>query len=465
MGHDILAYVMCVIPASRSQIAWLSILRLVCQHFKQAVDTCRQNSEWTGPLAADFRDDGVVHPPLLLNRGIERMLLEEQWQPLIEGMNEYNSDCTTQEIIITRLMQTLAGPMPKAYARACKDALDKYGAHGTVAWAMRTHPNSRTIQLNGCHLLNLIVDEEHALCSTPYIVGSLAAVMRANMQDLELLRTCVEILEKMLDEVHIFFSDAEEALSEDGSGSRKVINMSALIQAGVHNVPNLLICAMRQHMNDYNFQRDAAELFYAFAGVMNRLTDRTCMKDFDMHEAETVLIASMHQHSHQSDELPPSVQENCHFALHSLMEFDSANMGHIQEAIQATINAAMQNSGEFMEWMITMLCTLMQALVTSPLETQRMQNFAADSGMVQMYIVHILNGVSIDWMAEDDTYDAFTILIWICEGNASTSEKMVQADVVRTIDSAPPISPKSARWHAARAKLVAILGLLQHITH
>ena len=352
MGHDILAYVMCVIPASRSQIAWLSILRLVCQHFKQAVDTCRQNSEWTGQfeaLAADFRDDGVVHPPLLLNCGIERMLLEEQWQPLIEGMNEYNSDCTTQEIIITRLMQTLAGPMPKAYARACKDALDKYGAHGTVAWAMRTHPNSRTIQLNGCHLLNLIVDEEHALCSTPYIVGSLAAVMRANMQDMQLLDTCMEILTKILDFDYSVLDaerssnlDAEEApsqapMSDEGSGSRTVTNMSALIQAGVHNVPNLLICAMRQHMNDYAFQRDAAQLFYAFVCVMNRLTNRTCMKDFDMHEAETVFIASMHQHPHHSDEIP-SVLENCHFALHSLMEFDFANMGNIREAMQRSMH-------------------------------------------------------------------------------------------------------------------------------
>jgi len=349
---------------------------------------------------------------------------------------------------------------------AWKRALNKCGAHGTVAWAMRTHPNSRTIQMNGCRLLCSIVDEEHAICSTPYIVATLAAVMRANMQNLKRLHACVEILAKMLNEfVHSdldaersWNSDVDEAPSQAPMSHEE--SMSALIQAGVHNLPNLLICAMRQHMHMYNyaFQRDAAQLFYAFFCVINDgLTSRTCMKDFDMHEAETVLIASMNQHPYHSDNVP-TVLAHCHFALRRLMEFDFANMGHIQEAMQATINAADRNSGEFMGWMISMFCTIMQALVTSPLETQRMQTFVAKSQMVATHMVHILDTKSREWITENDTYDAFRMLICICEGNASTSEEMVDADVVRTIDSAPPFSPKSARWHAARAKLVAILG-------
>jgi len=364
LGPDILPYVMGVIPASRSQIARLSALRLVCKDFKQAVDNCRRNREWTGRFAAqaaDFRGDvartGNVHPPFSLNRGIERMLFEKQWQPIIEGMNEYNSDCITQEIVITRLVQTLAGsevlniPMRLALGPAYRGyvgALNKYGAHGVVAWAMRTHPNSRTIQINGCHLLYFIVNDEDELRVTPYIVGTLAAVMHANMQDLELLRTCVHTLEKMLSEVPDFSSDANGAsdsdawealddgpLSDVESASRSVIDMPALIQAGVHNVPNLLIRAMRQHMGNYDFQRDAAALFYMFARIMNRLTNLSCMKDFVIHEAETVLIASMNRHSHQekylafsspSDALTPNVQENCIFALQSLMEFDFPSM-------------------------------------------------------------------------------------------------------------------------------------------
>ena len=492
LGPDILPYVMGIIPASRSRIAQLRALRLVCKDFKQAVDNCRRNRQWTGPFAAqaaDFRGDvartGSVRPPFSLNRGIERMLFEKQWQPLIEGMNEYNSVCTTQEIVITRLMQTLAGsevlnvPVRLALGPAYRGhvgALNKYGAHGVVAWAMRTHPNSRTIQVNGCQLLYFIVNDEDELRVTPYIVGTLAAVMHANMQDLELLRTCVHTLEKMLSEVPDFFSDSDsdagEALDDEPSsdvepGSRSVIDMPALIQAGVYNVPNLLIRAMRQHMGDYDFQRDAAELFYMFARIMNRLTNLTCMKDFVMHEAETVLIASMHRHSHHeryltfsspSDALTPNVQENCLFALQSLMEFDFASMQHIREAMQAAINAALQNDGDFVEWMISMFCKIMQALATLPLETERMQNFAANSGMVQIYIMCILKDAPVHNLNdEDDTYHAFNMLILICEGNATTSAQMVQADVVRTIDSASPVSPKSAHWHEARDKLVAIL--------
>ena len=507
---DILPIVMGIIPASRSQVARLRRLRLVCKAFKDAVDRCRRNREWTGRFAAqaaDFRGDvartGNVHPPFSLNRGIARMLFEREWQPIIDCMKEYNSDCKTQEIVITLLLQRLEDPQaphilqiaPGPSYEGYVSALNKYGAHGVVAWAMRTHPDSHTIQTNGCRLLYFIVNDQDELRLTPYIVGTLAGVMHANMQDLELLRACVAVLEKMLSEVPDFFRDTDsidgidgtsdshahgasdsDAGEAEGDGSSSdvesaphdgVINMPALIQAGVHNVPNLLIRAMRQHMGDYDFQRDAAAVLYLISCIMNRLKNITCTKDFVMHEAETVLIASMHRHSHQekyrefssrSDSLTPNVQENCLFALQELMEFDFRSMQHIREAMQASINAAVQNGGDFVEWMISMFCRIMHKLETLPLETERMQTFAANSGMVQVYTMCILKGAPVHNLNdEDDTYHAFETLILICEGNASTSAQMVQADVVRTIDSASPVSPKSARWHKARDKLVAIL--------
>jgi len=189
---DILQYVMGVIPASRSQIARLSALRLVCKDFKEAVDNCRWNREWTGRFAAqtaDFRGDvartGNVCPPFSLNRGIERMLFEKEWQSLIEGMKEYNSDCTTQEIVITRLVQALVPcdfhlGVQRDSVPCCeivgsmRTALNTYGAHGVVAWAMRTHPNSRTVQIQGCRLLCFTVNNEDELRVTAYIVGTLA---------------------------------------------------------------------------------------------------------------------------------------------------------------------------------------------------------------------------------------------------------------------------------------------------
>ena len=479
LGQDILPYVMGVVPASRYQIAHLSGLRLVCRDFKAAVDSCRQNREWMGRFAvqaADFRDDvartGNVHPPLTLNRGIERMLFAKQWQPLIEGMREYNSDGTTQEIIITRWMQTLSGSTIFDFSmqfaqRDDASALNKFGLHGVVAWAMRTHPHNRAVQIHGCHLLFLIVNDMDELHVTPYIVATLAAVMHANMQDLELQRACVKVLEKMLRQVPDFFSDGEYAPDSDGedgpmsdvdSDSRWVIDMSALIQTGVHNVPNLLVRAMREHLDDHDFQQDASDVFYLLVRIMNGLTNRVCTNDFVMHEAETVLIASMRRHSHRKrPEMSHSVQNNCQCALQGLMDFDFSSMKHVREAMQASINAAMQYGGEFMEHMAIMFFKIMEKLATAPLETERMQTFAANSGMVQMYIRYILEHAQTAPISEDDTRDAFQLLIWICINNADTSAQMVQADVVRTIDSASQITPKTTRWHKTRDMLVEIL--------
>jgi len=469
-----------VIPASRSQIARLRALRLVCKAFKEAVDSCRRNREWTGRFAAqaaDFRGDvartGNVCPPFSLNRGIERMLLGGESQSLIQGMQEYNSDCTTQEIIITRLVQALApwdlhpdsqiAGMELALRRARVPALYEHSTHGVVAWAMRTHPNSSTVQKQGCRLLSLIVNEDD--CErhvTPYIVGTLAAVMHANTQDLEVLRTCVQTLYKILSGVP-GLGDAEDASDdgpmsdvESGSWVRDVINMSALMHTGVHNVPNLIIRAMREHMDDYDFQRDASDLFELFTRIIEELNNRTCMEDFVMHEAEAVLIASMHRHSHTAPSSDFNVQENCIMALRGLIKFDFESMVHIRGAMQATINAAVQYSDEFMQHMLDMFVEIMEALATSPLETERMQTFAANSGMVQMYIMYILKCRDREIYHEDETCSAFQMLIFICKGNPSTSAQMVQADVVRTIDSAS-FAPKSAHCHSTRDYLVEML--------
>ena len=284
--------------------------------------------------------------------------------------------------------------------------------------------------------------------------------MHANMQDLELLRTCVETLCNLLNRVPLYFRDAEDA-----SNDNDVMNISALMHAGVHNVLNLLIRAMREHMDDYEFQQDASHLFELFTRIMDILINRTCMEDFVMHEAEAVLIASMHRHSHQTEELNTaswsdfSVQENCIVALQGLMKFDFESMRHIRGAMQATINAAVQHSGDFMDHMLNMFGEIMRALATSPLETERMQTFVANSAMVHIYIMHILND---EWVRgkndEDDTRMAFKMLISICKDNATTSAQMLQADVVRTIDSASAsLTSKSAHWHKTQEYLVEIL--------
>jgi len=497
LGPDILPYIMSVIPASRGQIAHLITLRRVCKDFKEAVDNCRDNHEWTGRFsaqAADFRNDVVrfaqVQLPLVLNRGIARMLFEKQWQPLIEGMREYNSDCTTQEIIITRCMQTLTPPaiFNMAMQMVREDdirELNKCGVPGVVAWAMRSHPKSHLVQRNGCRLLNLIVDEDCQPRLIPYIVGTLAVVIHANMQDVQLLKHCTDLLNTLLTDVDdasnsdgddasnsdgddasnsdgddASNSDGDDASNSDGDDASDVMNMSALIQTVWHHVPNLLIRVMREHIDDYDLQRVVSDVLWSYSGIMEQLQDRTCLQDFAINEAETVLLACAHRHSREKKrDLFDDVERNCLWTMERLMDVDFARMQHVRAAMQASINAAMYERGEeSMDAMHRMFCKIMEKLVTSPLETAKMQTFAANSGMVQIHIMYICDPQLIALQKEDDTLAAFELVTLICDGNASTSAQMQQADVVRSIEGASPITPKTAHWHGARDRLVAILG-------
>jgi hypothetical protein len=146
------------------------------------------------------------------------------------------------------------------------------------------------------------------------------------------------------------------------------------------------------------------------------------------------------------------------------MEFDFASMRHVREAMQASINAALQYRGDYTDYMFNMFCTIMEQLESSPLETKGMQTFAANSGMVQIYLISLLANANAPIVFNEhvvdecQTLDAFILVTLICRDNATTSAQMVLADVVRTIDSASPITPKSAHWHKTRDELIAILA-------
>jgi len=84
-------------------------------------------------------------------------------------------------------------------------------------------------------------------------------------------------------------------------------------------------------------------------------------------------------------------------------------MTHITYSINAschirmpTINAAVQHSGKYMDHMLNMFEQIMRALATSPLETERMQTFAANSAMVHIYIMHILKDESVREKDDED---------------------------------------------------------------
>ena len=188
--------------------------------------------------------------------------------------------------------------------------------------------------------------------------------------------------------------------------------------------------------------------------IMNSLTEVNCMQTFVMHEAEVVLLASMHHCLHRVTFDAYGVQEHCNCALQALMEFNFGGMQHIQSVMQCTINAALQHQGDFIDRMLYMFHTIMREINTLPVRKTSMQNFAASSGMVQILLRHLVARTPVN---DDETSMAFDVVKSICEGNAHATALMVAGDVVRTIDRACNINTKSRNWHAFRDNLLAIL--------
>ena len=461
LGDDMLSHVMGVDPASRTQIAYLSTLREVCKDFKKAVDICSHNSKQVlSKKAADFRDDvrlhGLVKPPFSFNRGIERMLKTEDWNELLVGMREYNSDEQTQEIIIARLLHVMTldtmhdTPDVDPALRKRNDA-SVNGVQGLVAWAMRTHPGNSRIQLDGCRISSITNHEPHQIAGlTAYILCTLTPIMHDNLKDVEIQRDCINTLRGILDEIPEFYMD----LDNDVVDGMYIIDMSTLLQTGVYNIPTLVICAMREHIRDHELQFKASDLFHTLTLIMNSLTRVNCMQTFVMHEAEVVLLASMHHYSHDITPNASSVQENCIFALQELMDFDFGSMQHIQSVMQCTINTALQHQGNFFDIMLELFHNIMEKIDKFPVRKTSMQNFAASSGMVQIMLQHLVTSTSVD---DVETGVAFEVVRSICEGNAHTTALMVAGDVARTIDSARTTNIQSRNWHVLRNNLLAIL--------
>jgi len=432
LGVDLLPYVMSVVPPSRVQIAHLRDLRRVSREFKRAVDFILVDKNWLRPLR-----EHVNTPPTHLNR--------------FEYMREYNFDRATQEFIITRLMQELAIPENDALVPAmvlARQNVRNTRMHSLVGWAMRVHPNSRIIQLDGCRVLSHV---SHTTGSFDgdflvHTVASLAAVMHDNLADVELQLVCLTTLRCVLD----------EAFAED----LPAVYLHEIIQTEAHNLPNLIIGVMREHPANYDLHKCAARLLCWFGTVIRDLRSKSCMRTFVMHEAENVLLASIHRHLlHVDPATLPTIshfvmndaQSYCILALKHLLEFDIAGMQRIEESMQCAINITVQDKHDFVESMYDMFDIIMEELETFPIRKTQMQNYAASSGIVQIYLQKIAP-------AEDAEVNmAYTMVTKICEGNTATTVLMAEADVVGSIDSVAANS-EIRGCVLERDKLIAILA-------
>jgi hypothetical protein len=459
---------MYAIPASRAQIAVLKECRATCKNFKKVVDTCEHDIKlkWRNEFAkaaADFRGDvllqGQVVPPISFNRRIDWLLHIEDWNTLLHGMREYNVNEPTQEYIITRLMQVMTSNnqphlLPNDPCSVKRRDASAAGVQGAVAWAMRTHPRNIQMLRDGARVLSFTKHEPHQIAGqTVYILRTLTSTMYNHLEDLEIQHSCIKAVERILSHIEDNYNDVDD----DAAGSIYVIDKAALFQTGVYNIATLVINAMRQHMGDHDLIATASSFFFAVIQNINNLTDSACMQNFVMHEAEVVLLETMHRNSHRVTRDASGVQEICIFAMQELMKFDFASMQHIHRAMQSTINAALQNKGEFVDGMVHMFHHIMTEIGTDAAKKTAMQKFVATSGMVHILLQKLLAAPPAD---DNDTFAAFAMVTSMCEGNAETTALMVAADVARTIDSVCTAHQKSPDWHAGRDNLLAIFDAI-----
>jgi len=464
LGDDLLPLVMYAIPASKDQNAVLRECRAVCKTLKKVVDTSEHymQLEWRKQFekeASDFRDDVLLHgpvtPPISFNRRIGWLLYMEDWNTLFHAMREYNVNEPTQEYVIARLMEVMTSNnqlhlLPNAPCSLKRRDASAAGVQGTVAWAMRTHPRNIQMLRDGARVLSFTTHEPHQIArQTVYILRTLTSTMYNHLEDLEIQHSCIKAVERILSHIEDTYNDVHD----DAAGSIYVIDKAALFQTGVYNIATLVINAMRQHMGDHDLIATASSFFFALIQNINNLTNSACMQDFIMRDAEVVLLETIHRNSHGVTRDASGVQEICIFAMQELMTFDFASMQHIHQLMQCTINAALQNKGEFVDGMVQMFHHIMTEIGTDAAKKTAMQKFVATSGMVHILLQKLLAGRPAD---DDDTFAAFAMVTSMCEGNAETTALMVAADVARTIDSVCTTHQKSPDWHAGRDSLLAI---------
>ena len=437
-GEDILPIVMCAIPVSQGQVENLQEYRATCKAFQIAVDYSMRNHKWRNGSkeAADFCGDvlllGEVVPPYSFNRGIERLLHSGDWGALVRGMRDVNFHEPTQEFIITRLVQFLT------HNTGAATAASLHGMQVAVAWAMRIHSSNSQIQLDGCRVLRLTSHEVNGDTGmTQYILGTLSRIMHNNLESREIQYICID--------------EMEHSFSQMDGDASWVIEMFAQMQKEVYDIPTLVINAMRHHVQDHNLLSNGCDLLMILMEFTNSPTHKVTT-----HEAEKLVLACMHQYSDIDTPNADDAQESCYYAYTRLVESDFENLRCIRSAMQCTINTAFAFRQGFLDRMANLFDNIMDNLQIYPKRKMEMQNFAANSGMVQLFLSQFLTATPAS--EDEDTCFAFRMLLNICQENAYTTTLMKATDVVKTIDRACSLNVKTQGWHQPRDRLLAIFA-------
>ena len=456
---DVLPSVITAIPASMGQIALLRVQRCVCKDFRDAVDKCLRAKKWMLPFATramDFRTDFattgiVITPPISLIRGITRMLYTGEIAELVAGIREFIADQTTIEIVFAEFRTYVSelgdgDATDKAMRQIRVRIAQQAGMPGTVAWAMRYHMESTSIQCNGSHILTyfdytpglpgavLQADATDENCDMQvYLIGALANVMHDSLHNRQVQQSCLDAMRAIT--VGMFENDAPLD--------------NALLKPGKHNVLHLIFNAMSTHVDDESLVLAAAYMANVYGHITCNQGYSEHMKTFDVKKAEYTVLIGMRKHYVQA----PEIAKQCIMVLQHLVGTYIPQMERLCDAVQYSLNAVQSHThdAELVHHMQKLVYDIMDKLEGhrhryTGAQRQHMQDFAANRGAIQLSLsslAHCLNVAVSSPTADVDSEYTFYILMALCKDNARVKALIVDADAVRILEGMRKVLHKS----------------------
>ena len=484
LGGDPWSHVMSTLPASPAWLAHLQMSRSVCKYWKREMDIGFHSPTFLRTMAAraaDFRGDvplhGPVCPPSSHNRGIERMLHEDDWIELVTCMQECVGDLGTQAYIMTQLRTHLFYPQfwdPQVVDHqifhsamlARKKARD-IALAPVVAWVLRMHPQCLSLQLECCHVLCYIQHTLVQLCPhTAYIIGSLADVMQEYPVHVEVQRVCLRALECLVDDFHSEICGLCDNSEEDSF--RQCIEVSAVIETGKHNVPMLIVRVLHLHPTDYDLNLLAVKVLKGFMNMLVH-TDRTIqMHTYVTREVESAILDCMSRHARSLDDIvappdhywPIGLAEVGVSVLHRLVQVDIGGLRRCMDIMQAATNTAVKHGSRFVGAAVELVSDILSLPPTSQVQCRDMQNCAADVGIVSVVMTHIMQ------LRKDPRYAKFAysvpslveglfhLLTVMCQDNAQVTTRMRRANVLDILQNPSVMGPETHSFHESRDTLL-----------
>ena len=287
---------------SSSTFNYFHKLRLVSKdaqkHIKLRLDNTTWRQAWIrrgNEFCNDLPAGTALAPDAPLNAGLERMIRINRMEELVQGMDEFRIDETTQTLCIEQLQYMLrphAKFMPGnkyPFWRNFQTYLDwakaTPGLFRSIISAVRAHPRNMRIQLGGCTLLIDFMSITLGPHDKPsvsrkladYTIATLIENVHQNMDSLALARICFATLHTL---VHMY-------------STTTAVPNKPFLMSGEHSIPGFVMTLMRMNYDDETLVYQSLRCMKILL-VDARLPQNTAgLLAFNVSQAEKYILDSM----------------------------------------------------------------------------------------------------------------------------------------------------------------------------